>query len=137
VRLAFGGTGADRIGHGVAAIYDPVLLERLVRDGVPLDVCPTSNVRIGLFASLDAHPVQRFWDAGLNMTISSDDPPFMNTTLTDELRHVVRIAGLTRDDLAELQRRGARNSFAAPDVKAEINATIDAWVAAGDASRRQ
>jgi adenosine deaminase len=48
------------------------------------------------------------------MTISSDDPPFMNTRLTDELRQFVRIAGLTRDDLAELQRRGARNSFAAP-----------------------
>jgi adenosine deaminase len=63
------------------------------------------------------------------MTISSDDPPFFDTTLTDVLRQVVRIAGLTRDDLAELQRRGARNSFAPPDIKAEIIAMIDAWVA--------
>jgi aminodeoxyfutalosine deaminase len=127
----------DRIGHGVTAIDDAALVERLVRDQVPLDVCPSSNVAIGIFPSLEAHPFSAFWRAGVNMTISSDDPPFMNTTLTDELRHVVRIAGLTRDDLAELQRRGARNSFAAPDVKAENIATIDAWVAAGDASRRQ
>ncbi len=122
---------ADRIGHGVTAIDDPALLERLVREQVPLDVCPTSNVAISIFPSLEAHPFAAFWRAGVNMTISSDDPPFMNTTLTDELRHVVRIAGLTRNDLAELQRRAARNSFAWPEVKAEIIAVIDAWVAAG------
>ncbi len=121
---------SDRIGHGVTAIDDPVLLERLVREQVPLDVCPSSNVAISIYPSLEAHPFAAFWRAGVNMTISSDDPPFMNTTLTEELRHVVRIAGLTRDDLAELQRRGARNSFAAPDIKAEIIAVIDAWVAA-------
>jgi adenosine deaminase len=87
-------------------------------------------VAIGIFSSLEAHPFTTFWRTGVNMTISSDDPPFMNTTLTDELRHVVRIAGLTKNDLAELQRRGARNSFAAPGIKAEIIATIDAWFAA-------
>ncbi len=122
---------ADRVGHGVQAIRDSDLLARLVREQIPLDVCPSSNVQIGLFPSLEAHPFAAFWRAGVNMTISSDDPPFMNTTLTDELRHVVRIAGLSRNDLADLQRRAARNSFAAPDVQAEIIAAIDAWVAAG------
>ncbi len=120
---------ADRIGHGVAAIHDPDLLERLVREQVPLDVCPSSNVRIGLFPSLEAHPVAAFWRAGVNMTISSDDPPFFHTTLTDELRHVVRIVGLTRDDLAELQRRAARHSFAPPEAKAGLLGEIEAWVA--------
>ena len=67
----------------------------------------------------------------MNMTISSDDPPFMRTTLTDELRHVVRLAGLTRDDLAELQRRAARAAFATPAVRAELVSKIDAWAAAG------
>lgn len=121
---------ADRIGHGVAAIYDPALLERLVRDQVVLDVCPTSNVGVGLFPSLDAHPVTAFWRAGVNMTISSDDPPFFGTTLMDELRHIVRLAGLTREDLAALQRRAARAAFASPEVKAELLGEIDAWVAA-------
>jgi len=121
---------ADRIGHGVTAIEDPPLLDLLVREQVPLDVCPSSNVAIGIFPSLEAHPFTAFWREGVNMTISSDDPPFFDTTLTDVLRQVVRIAGLTRGDLAELQRRGARNSFAAPDIKAEIITMIDAWAAA-------
>lgn len=120
---------ADRIGHGVAAIDDPALLARLVRDQVPLDVCPSSNVGIGRFPSLEAHPAADFWRAGVNMTISSDDPPFFGTTLTDELRAFVRLAGLSRDDLGELQRRAARNSFAAQSVKDEVVAAIDAWAA--------
>lgn len=122
--------GADRIGHGVAAIRDPELVERLVRDQVVLDVCPTSNVSLGLFPSLEAHPVGAFWRAGMNMTISSDDPPFFRTTITEELRRIVRLLGLTRADLAELQRRAARASFATPDVRAELVAAIDAWEAA-------
>lgn len=122
---------ADRIGHGVAAIHDPALLGRLIREQVALDVCPSSNVRIGLFESLEAHPVARFWRDGVNLTISSDDPPFFATTLTDELRHVVRLAGLTRDDLEALQRRAVRNSFATPDVKAALLGELDAWAAAG------
>ncbi len=121
--------GADRIGHGVRAIEDPNLVERLVREAVPLDVCPSSNVAVGLFPSLEAHPLAAFWRAGVNMTISSDDPPFFATTLTDELRHVVRLAGLTRGDLAELQRRAARVSFAAPETRGELLELVDAWEA--------
>ena len=103
---------ADRIGHGVAAVRDREVLERLVRDQVVLDVCPSSNVAVGLFPSLEDHPVAALWRAGANLTISSDDPPFMHTTLTDELRHVVRLCELTRNDLAELQRRAASHAFA-------------------------
>jgi aminodeoxyfutalosine deaminase len=120
---------ADRIDHGVAAIQDPELLARLVRDQVVLDLCPSSNVRTGVFPSFETHPVAAFWRAGVNLTISSDDPPFVGTTLNDELRHVVRLAGLTRGDLAELQRRAARHAFAASDTKAEILSEIDAWAA--------
>jgi adenosine deaminase len=122
---------ADRIGHGVSAIRDAELVARLVRDQVVLDVCPSSNVSIGEYPSIDAHPVAAFWRAGVNLNISSDDPPFFGTTLTDELRHVVRVCELSRDDLAELQRRAARAAFAAPAVKADLIARIDAWVAAG------
>ena len=120
---------ADRIGHGVAAIRDPALVDRLVRDQVVLDVCPSSNVAIGEYPSLEAHPLTAFWRAGVNMTISSDDPPFFRTTLTDELRHVVRLAGLSRADLAELQRRAARAAFAPEATKAGVVARIDAWEA--------
>ena len=122
---------ADRIGHGVAAVRDPALLERLIRDQVVLDMCPSSNVGIGEFPSLEAHPVAAFWKAGVNLTISSDDPPFFGTTLIGELRDVVRLAGLTRDDLAELQRRATRHAFAPPATKARLLAEIDTWVAGG------
>ena len=122
---------ADRIGHGVAAIADPELVERYVRDQVKLDVCPSSNVAIGEYPSLEAHPITTFWNAGVNFNISSDDPPFFGITLTDELRNVVRVLGLSRDDLAELQRRGARAAFAPADVRTNLLARIDAWVAAG------
>lgn len=118
---------ADRIGHGVAAIRDPALLARLVRERVVLDVCPSSNVAIGEYESMETHPVAAFWRAGATMTISSDDPPFFATTLTDELRHVARVAGLGRDGLAELQRVAARHAFAPPEVRRELASRIDAW----------
>lgn len=119
---------ADRIGHGVAAIHDPALLERLVRDATVLDVCPSSNVAIGLFPSLEAHPFAALWHAGANVTVSSDDPPFFGTSLTDELRHVVRVVGLSRDDLAELQRRAARAAFLPDADRATLVALVEAWV---------
>lgn len=61
------------------------------------------------------------------MTISSDDPPFFRTSLTDELRHVVRLAQLTRADLAELQRRAVRNSFASQETKAVVLSEVESW----------
>ena len=121
---------ADRIGHGVAAIRDEAVLARLIRDHVVLDVCPSSNVAIGEFPSLEAHPMTEFWRRGVEMTISSDDPPFFGTTLTDELRHLVRIAGLDRDDLAALQRRAATHSFAPQEVRDSLLAEIDEWAGA-------
>jgi len=122
---------AERIGHGVAAIRDPELLDRLIRDQVVLDVCPSSNVGIGEYASLEAHPMAEFWRRGVRMTISSDDPPFFGTTLTDELRHLVRIAGLSRGDLITLQRRAIEASFADAATRAAVRARIDAWAGAG------
>lgn len=121
---------AERIAHGVAAIHDPSLLARLVREQVALVVCPSSNVGIGLFPSLEQHPVAEFWRQGVNFSISADDPPFFRTTLADELRHVVDLAHLSREDLAELQRRAARNSFASADTKTRLLSAIDAWAKA-------
>jgi len=118
---------ADRIAHGVAAIHDRSLLDRLARQQVPLVVCPSSNVGIGLFPSLEAHPVAEFWHHNIDFSISADDPPFFHTTLIDELRHVVDLAGLSRRGLAELQRRAARNSFASRDERAELLSAIHDW----------
>jgi aminodeoxyfutalosine deaminase len=103
--------GADRIGHGVAVVRDPTLLARVVRDRVPLDVCPTSNVRIGLYPSLADHPVRELWEAGATITISSDHPPYFGVTLVDELQRTAAVVGWSVADLVELQRRAARVSF--------------------------
>jgi adenosine deaminase len=102
---------ADRIGHGVASMKDPALVDRLVREQVVLDVCPSSNVGIGLFPSLEAHPVGAMIAAGMNVTVSSDDPPFFRTTLTRELIDVARGAGLGARGVLDLQRRAARAAF--------------------------
>jgi aminodeoxyfutalosine deaminase len=130
VRAALDALGADRIGHGIASVEDPALVERLVRERVPLEVCPTSNVRLGLARDLDAHPVVALLQAGVRVVVGSDDPPFFGTTLTDELAHVVRLAGLTRHDLAALQRRAVEVSFAPAGLRASLLQRIDAWDAA-------
>lgn len=121
--------GADRIGHGIAVVDDPELLSRAVRDEVPLEVCPTSNVVLGIVADHDAHPFPTLWSAGAQVTVNSDDPPFFATTLTDELRHAERLAGLGRDDLALLQRRAVGASFLDAASTSALVADIDAWAA--------
>jgi aminodeoxyfutalosine deaminase len=127
VRAALDDLGADRIGHGIAAVRDGALLERLVREQVPLEVCPSSNVTLSIVDGLDSHPLQRLWGAGATVTINSDDPPFFATTLTAELGHAQRVLGLGRAELAELQRRAARATFAPPDRRARLLAAIDEW----------
>ncbi len=68
-----------------------------------------------------------FWTAGVNLTISSDDPPLFGITMIDELRNCVRLTGASRDDLAERQRRGARAAFPGEEVKARLLSQIDSW----------
>jgi adenosine deaminase len=82
--------------------------------------------------------VGHFWQAGVNLSISSDDPVLMGATLTDELRSVVGVAGLTRADLAELQRRAARAAFLPPAERAALESRIDSWAdrVAGDHAGR-
>ncbi len=88
VRAALDVLGVERIGHGVRSVEDPELLARLVADQTPLEVCPTSNLRTGVAASWEDHPVGRLLDAGANVTISTDDPTLFHCTLTEELAQV-------------------------------------------------
>lgn len=131
VRAAVDELGARRIGHGIAAAKDPDLMRHLVDEQVVLEVCPSSNVTLSIVPDLAAHPLPTLWQAGVPLTINSDDPPFFATTLTEELGHAARILGLDRADLADLQRRAARASFAPDDVRADILAAIDLWQTEG------
>jgi len=129
VRAALDVLGADRIGHGIASVRDPELVARLARDQVLLEVCPTSNVLVGLAPSLERHPIVDLWRAGVNVTVHSDDPAMFRTTITDELAHAVRLLELDTDGLAELERRAARAAFAPADVRERVLAEIEAWAA--------
>lgn len=73
-----------RIGHGVRAIEDPKLMDYLKQTQLPLEVCPTSNICLGVFSSFENHSLPKLLDYGVNVTLNSDDPPMFNTTLTDE-----------------------------------------------------
>ncbi len=91
VRGALDVLGVERVGHGIRIVEDGELLDRVVREQVPLEVCPTSNVRTGVVSGWDRHPVGVLLQAGAYVTVSSDDPTFFHTSVADELRTVARL----------------------------------------------
>ena len=103
--------GAERIGHGVRCLEDPELVAELRRRRIPLEVCPTSNVRTGVVADLAAHPLPRLVDEGLVVTLNSDDPPMFGTSLREEYIAVARTLGLGPARLRDLARNAARAAF--------------------------
>jgi len=117
---------AERIGHGVRANEDPALVEYLAERGIPLEVCPTSNVRIGVYPDLAAHPLPRLHAAGVIVTINSDDPPLFNTTLNDEVVLLGNPFGLGVPAIDEILLNGVRHSFLAPERKREMAAAFRA-----------
>jgi adenosine deaminase len=102
--------GAERIGHGVRAIEDPSLVAHLAENGVPLEVCPTSNLRTGIYPSYEAHPVKALFEAGVPITINSDDPTFFGTTLIDEYAHIHAV-GVSKDGVFQMLKNGFRYAF--------------------------
>jgi aminodeoxyfutalosine deaminase len=100
--------GAERIGHGIAAAKDPVLMARLREDQIPLEVCISSNVCTGAVACLEEHPVRTLYDAGVPITIHTDDPAFFHTTLTREYELAEKVFGLP---VAELAANSFRYAF--------------------------
>jgi adenosine deaminase len=115
---------ADRIGHGIASLRDPALVEYLREAQLPLDVSPTSNLCTRRVPRLDDHPLPRMIDAGLLVTLNSDDPPMFDTDLTNEYRTAHRL-GIDRAGLAQLARNGVRASFLPPERKTTLLAEID------------
>jgi aminodeoxyfutalosine deaminase len=92
--------GAERIGHGIAAAKDPRLMAQLCQDNVPLEVCISSNVCTGAVESLEAHPVRALYEAGVPVTINTDDPAFFHTTLAGEYKIAENVFGLPVEELA-------------------------------------
>ncbi|TDB77673.1 adenosine deaminase [Micromonospora sp. KC723] len=123
--------GAERIGHGISAADDPELLAYLAEHRIALEVCPTSNVRTRAVPDISAHPLRRLVDAGVLVTVNSDDPPMFGTTLNDEYAVAARLLDAGTDRVAALAKDAVTASFLAPGEKARISAEIDAYAATG------
>jgi aminodeoxyfutalosine deaminase len=118
--------GAERIGHGILAIEDPALVARLAEEQVPLEVCPTSNLRTGLVTDLSQHPLRRLDEAGALVTISTDDPALFGTTLTDEYRLLATEFGYGVDDIERIALNSVRAAFLPEPEKAAMLAEFAA-----------
>ena len=114
--------GAARIGHGVRAIEDPALVEHLIAQQIPLEVNPTSNLCLGVYPTYAAHPLRRLWEAGVYITVNSDDPPLFNTTLNQEYGVLIDHFGFDAADLEQISLNALRASFLPPARKAALEA---------------
>ena len=106
--------GAERIGHGIAAVRDESLMRHLRDRNIPLEVCPTSNLVTGVVKRIDDHPLRRLYDAGVPIVLNSDDPAMFRCSLVDEYRLAQRAFGFTEAELREIAKNGFRYAFAGP-----------------------
>lgn len=119
---------AERIGHGIRSLEDPEVVAELRERQVSLEVCPSSNVAVGLVPSPAEHPLPLMIDAGLAVTLSTDMPAVTGRTLADEYAAVREIFGATDAELATLAAAAVDASFAPATLKAELHADITTWL---------
>jgi adenosine deaminase len=122
--------GADRLGHGVRSVEDPVTMALLADRGVVLEVCPASNVALGVAGTLELVPVRELRAAGVPVALGSDDPLLFRSGLLEQYAAVRAQQGLSDEALAGLAGDAVRGSAAPPEVRARLLAGIDAWLAA-------
>ena len=136
VRTALDLLKPDRIAHGVRAVEDGEVLRRLADEGVTCDVCPTSNIKLGVCSEIAAHQLPAMLEAGVPITINADDQLFFGPKVAEEYALVRDAFGLTDEQLAEIARTSARASGASAGTVARMLEGIDAWLAtAPDAVR--
>ncbi|WP_039018214.1 adenosine deaminase [Halocynthiibacter namhaensis] len=110
----------ERIGHGVRAIEDAELVKELVTRDVTLEVCPGSNVFLGVYPKLADHPLVRLMDAGVNCTVSTDDPPFFHTTMTKEYQDLATVFRFDEQVFLDLNKMAAKAAFCDEDTRAAL-----------------
>jgi len=120
---------AERIGHGLNAGQDPELVEELATRQVPVEICITSNLRTGCCRALADHPVRRYFDQGLMITLNSDDPAMFQTSLAQEYQLAQESFGFTDEHLRELARNSFEASFLPAEKKLEFLNMFDAAAA--------
>jgi adenosine deaminase len=122
----------DRLGHGVRSAEDPRVLERVVAHDVALEVCPASNVSLGVYASAGDVPLRTLVAAGARVALGADDPLLFGSRLVEQYRVARDVHGFTDDELAALARSSVLASTASPGARARLLAGVDAWLAAPD-----
>ena len=122
--------GVERIGHGISAVENSGLVERLARDRIPLEVCPTSNVCTGVAGSLASHPFPDLDAAGVLVTVNSDDPPLFGTTLTDEFLVLLHEWGYDADNLQRIALNAVDVSFLPDSERADLRRIFETEFAA-------
>lgn len=133
VEIALDHLGPHRLGHGVRAVEDPEVLRRVVDEGVVLEVCPGSNVALGVYPTLADVPLRRLLDVGAQVALGADDPLLFGTRLADQYLSARHDHALPDTALADLARASVQGSRAPADVRREILRGIDDWLAAGPA----
>ncbi len=118
---------ADRIDHGVRAIEDPALMALLADQKIPLGVCPTSNLTLGLYRNMEAHPIDALRRAGVKVSVNTDDPALLGLSLPEEYARCVRSFGWDHETLRELARNSIEASFADKACKAGLDARLADW----------
>lgn len=116
----------ERIGHGVGAIHDPALIDILAEREIVLETCPSSNVALGIFPSFAAHPLAKLRDAGVKVTVSTDDPPFFHTSMTREYEELARAFHWGEEDFAELNQTALAAAFCDEPTRDTIRQRLEA-----------
>jgi adenosine deaminase len=119
--------GADRIDHGVRAIEDPRLVDQLAERRIPLGICPTSNVALGVYRSLEEHPIERLRQAGVLVSVNTDDPALLGTDLVREYSLCQQAFHWSEQDLRAVARTSIDASFAGDAVKLRLREALDRW----------
>ncbi len=117
--------GAERIGHGLTVLQNPNVVSMLCERRIPLEVCPSSNVCTGLIARWEDHPLPKFLDAGLAVTLNSDDPAMFGTSLEEEIRRAARCFAFHPKTLAQLCRNAIQASFLSADEKRTLEMELE------------
>ena len=129
VRTCLDSLHADRLGHGIRSVEDPALLDQVVERGVALEVCPVSNVALGVYSDLTSVPLPQLLEAGATVALGADDPLLFGSRLAGQYATMRAAHELTDEQLAELARMSVRASRAPSDVVRTMLADIDAWLA--------